>query len=243
MMKSHVSAPRVYLKYFTIQSGIHRSNTDGLNVYDLLKKTIHHKCSPRGDWIKTLNFFSAEIEAFNNQFENKYPRVYKRFFEHDHSHDEDTIQKMTFFLTNLFARSTVATKLPESLRSNAKIKDNLVPRYTFQLADTYHNLLVHYIHEGEPNLITSDNPLISHTLPKEDSTIHFLPLDFRCFVMLTCSPKKELSVKCYEQMVYMNPLKIHEMIVREEIEQAKRFIIFHHDEELLSFLPDSKRNK
>lgn len=68
MVKSHVTAPAVYLKNFRIKRGQFKSNSDSLYVYDKLKDRYDYKKNTRGKWIEEINFFTNEVEKFNSKF-------------------------------------------------------------------------------------------------------------------------------------------------------------------------------
>ncbi len=77
MVRSHVKAPAVYLKHFRVKQGAHPNNRDPIYVYD--KKTISFdfKKNSRGKWVEIIDFYSQEIEQYNQIFEDEYNQSYK----------------------------------------------------------------------------------------------------------------------------------------------------------------------
>ncbi len=103
------------------------------------------------------------------------------------------------------------------------------------MAQRHHNFFAFYLPEDQPNLITSDNPLISYYLLHNDlakSSIHILPIDFRRYIIYTISHDKDYAERCYNFILNSNPLGARRVIVEQQIRQAKRYIIFYSEEEL-----------
>ncbi len=189
LVKSHVEAPAVYLKNFTCQKGAYKKNSDLLYAYDKIDGTWHYDYHPRDGRFTTLNFFSQDVETYDDtNFATFYDRLYAQVVRNFSAGLEipvKNLKRMIAFVANLRARQ-ISDNLPETFRNYFEVRNSLIRPAMEVFQNGYYNEIL-YIRDAMGGFITGDSPLLS-VGPKDlllsNAAICVLPLDFEHVVML-----------------------------------------------------------
>ena len=237
MVRSHVKVPAVYLKQFRVKQGVHPSNRDPIYVYDKKTTSFDFKKNSRGKWVETIDFYSQEIEKFNQIFEDEYNQSYKEIcnsFKMGTEIRKKTRNWMVKIIGNLRAReiSTVYFDIQEEISISKR--NDIVPIMTEHVSSKYSSE-IEFLKIPIGELMTSDTPLLTITpsyLRDSFASIRVLALDFDHMVFLIqwryAEEEEQLKKMCSAWKE--DPDRFITWFCCEQVLKAQRYIIFRHQE-------------
>lgn len=233
MVRSHVSAPAVYLKYFLDDPTIGRKGI--LQVHN--KKTNkNHPISI--DNIIEKNYYSENLEKqLSDNYESQYDNMMKNIdIPNKKIKSVSNIEFAIYMIEHFFARSkssdqfyhNLIQNLPNPIEniSSQEIRDYFVLEVSKRAAITgIHNVMVF---ELEENMVTSDNPIIRETT--QFGSIIYLPLTFNEIV---CVSNSENESDCLKISKIMLGLRFNiKSFNFQQYKQSKIFTIYKNEEDL-----------
>jgi hypothetical protein len=233
MVRSHVSAPAVYLKYFLDDPTIGRKGI--LQVHN--KKTNkNHPISI--DNIIEKNYYSENLEKqLSDNYESQYDNMMKNIdIPNKKIKSVSNIEFAIYMIEHFFARSKSSDQFYHNLIQNLPnpienitsqdIRDYFVPEVSKRAAIIgVHNVGVF---ELEENIVNSDNPIVR--VPTLFGSILYLPLTFNEIVCVSNSKNENDCIKIGK---IMNQFSFtSKWFNYQQYKQSNVFTIYKNEEDL-----------
>ena len=233
MVRSHVSVPAVYLKYFLDDPSLGRKGI--LQVHNKKTNKNHHISI---DNIIEKNYYSENLEKhLSDNYESQYDNMMKNIDKTNGTTNGVSNNKFIIFMVeHLFARSKSSDQfyhrliqnLPKPIENitSQDIRDYFVPEVSKRaVINGVHNV---GLFELEENVVTSDNPIVR--VPTKFGSIIYLPLTFNEIVCVSNSENENDSIEIGKIMhkVRLNVKSFN----FQQYKQSKVLTIYKNEEDL-----------
>ncbi|MHA1727971.1 MAG: DUF4238 domain-containing protein [Promethearchaeota archaeon] len=231
-MKVHVSAPAVYLKYFTTRTNEGRKT----RVFVYNKKNKKRQ-NIQVDKIGTIkNFWESALEDHLQNFEKKYDELHSAMKNDPYRPINPTTPAykfLVYFMSNMLSRNRAVLNQFENLPDFSKLPDSKdLKKYSKKaigITLMSRNKSIDELHsvgmlEYKDELITSDNPLLNFGFGP--GSLLWLPIDFHNAVFLASGKTKEDISQVWQEWNRRYPNLSANEYNKLEFKQADTFVLY-----------------